>query len=305
MDRASPVRRPSDPGGNAPGAASRVAAAGNLFEAFVPVLDSNNLPTSVYRYESTDGVNWTEPSQNPLFSFGEPMNESPNELVGPTGSACAEPNPCPIFYALNLAASGYTNGQWSVAFQVNNGGYNNVYICTSDRGCGLVNAAATDQFLAGTSVSGDGGYWVAYLTYSTLVTRQVPLIARAICFPAGQAPIGATTKSGIDPTTWQIRYDGSRCTAYCFAAGDFNTVASNPYAAASTPFVAQDSRQTNLFQSFLEDPDAVSTGAFKPNFVPYPAGANLVALARILPGTAQAYHGVPPSKKIGIAQPAR
>jgi len=144
-----------------------------------------------------------------------------------------------LYYAPQLAASGYANGKWVVAIPINYNGWNNVYMCTSDRGCGVVNAAADDQFLAGVSVSGDGGYWVSYLTYDPsygIRGAHPKLITQAIYFAPGSAAIGATTNTGIDPTAW-VQQAAKRCTgdfAVCYAAGDFDTVASNPFALATT-----------------------------------------------------------------------
>lgn len=246
------------------GAQSRVVATGSLFEAFVPTLNGSFLPVAVNRYESSDGVTWSGPFS--IATFGAPLNNSPS---APT-----------IFYAPLLAAQGYPNGLWTVAFQINNGGYNNIYICTSDRGCGIVNSAPDDQFLVGTSVSADRGYWIGYLTYSTLVSRGLPLITQAIYFPAGLGPIGATTNTGIDPTSW---LPVPRCSTTCYGAGDFNTIASNPFAAATTPFVEQTARHNDLFQSFVQDPQASNVPNFKPAFVPYPIGADLSSIGQLVP----------------------
>ena len=135
--------------GSAPGAQSRVIATDSVFHAFVPTLDSNNLPTLIQRYQSSDGVNWTGPLTIGMGSFAEPLNDTPGSPV--------------LYYAPQLVASGYTSGRWSIAFQVKNGNLNNVVVCTSDWGCVFPNAATDDEFLVGTSVSGDNAYWVAYL----------------------------------------------------------------------------------------------------------------------------------------------
>jgi hypothetical protein len=246
------------------GAQSRVVATDTLFQAFVPTLNGSSLPIAVNRYQSSDGVTWSGPFS--IATFSAPLNNSPS---APT-----------IFYAPLLAAQGYPNGLSTVAFQINNGGYNNVYICTSDRGCGIVNPAADDQFLVGNSVSADRGYWIGYLTYSTLVSRGLPLITQAIYFPTGLPPIGATTNTGIDPTSW---LPVSRCSATCFGAGDFNTVASNPFASATTPFVEQTARQNDLFQSFVQDPPASNVPNFTPKFEPYPVGSDLTNLGLAVP----------------------
>lgn len=268
------------------GARSRVVATNSLFEAFVPELDSNYNPTAVDRYESADGVSWAGPYN--LATFAAPLNNSPSSPY--------------IFYAPLLAATGYTNGLWAMAIQINNGGYNNVFICSSDRGCGIVNGGPDDQFLNGISVSGDQGYWISYLTYSTLNTRQLPLITQAIYFPLGQGGIGATTNTGIDPTSWIVRPAGNRCSMACYAAGDYNTVASNSFAAATTPFVRQDNFQTDIYQSFTEDPQATANVPnFKPNFIPYAVGSDLRSLGVVNPATAPLTQAQPPNRTVGIA----
>ncbi len=267
--------------GSMPGAQSRVVATNNVFHAFVPTLNSSSLPVAVYRYQSTDGVNWSGPYT--VATFSAPLNNAPSGTN--------------IFYAPLLAATGYTNGLWATAFQINNGGYNNIYLCTSDRGCGLVNAGADDQFLGGVSVSGDSGYWVSYYTYSTLYTRQLPLVTQSIYFPSGQAAIGATTNTGIDPTSWQLRYN--RCSSPCYAAGDFQTISSNPYAASHNPFIRQSARHDDLFQTFAQDPaDQPNVPNFKPNFIPYPMGAALANIGAALPS--KAVEALPVYNRIGI-----
>ena len=177
----------------------------------------------------------------------------------------------------------------SVAFLINNGGYNNIYICTSDRGCGLINSNGTDQFLAGTAAAvrngtGQPDYWYSYNTYSIL-PRQKPLITEAIYFPPGQAAIGAGTSSGIEPTNWLVH--NTRCLAQqCYAAGDYIGIASNPYAGASTPFVREYNLKNALLQIFLQDPPGDAPGTFIPNFVPFPLGSDLTHLARPVPRSA-------------------
>ena len=264
--------------GAVPGSESRVVAAGNLFHAFIPTLSSGPngkfLPTLIRRYQSSDGVNWSGPLSIGMDDFGMPNNNTPPGY-SPT-----------LFYAPLLAASGYTNGLWSVAFQANNAGWNNVILCTSDRGCAFVNYAHDDEFLAGTSVSGDSGYWVSYLAYSTLETRQLPLISQTLYFPPGQSAI-YVNYYWVDPTGWTTS-QSLRCPGVsppCRGSGDFATIASNPYAGASTPFVTRSANNPNvLFQNFLQDPPAPPN--FKdspPNVVPIPYGANISSLGTPVP----------------------
>ncbi len=286
-----------------PGAQSRIVATNNRFHAFIPTLNALYLPVGVDRWESTSGTTWTGPSL--LLTFGAPLNSSPNNYPTPSGR--------PIFYAPLLdgrgypATASYPDGLWTVAFQINNGGYNNVYTCNSSRGCGLANSIQDDQFLAGTSVSGDGGYWIAYDTFSAAGLRPLPtpLITQAIYFPPPPGlPIGATTNTGVDPLSWILH--GNRCGTPdfripCYASGDYAGIASNPYRAASTPFVKQSSLlfvPNDLVQSFVEDPPAPpNVPNFIPNFLPFPIGADLTAIS--LPVPPQSV-GLPPGQKIGV-----
>jgi hypothetical protein len=144
----------------------------------------------------------------------------------------------------------------------------------------LANAAADDEFLAGTSVSGDRAPWVAYLAWSTLITRQLPIISQAIYFPVGQPAVGATTKGDIDPTGWTTTQQRCPDTPGCSAAGDFATIASNPFAAVSTPFLTRTTKPNDLFQIFVVDAKASNVPNFKPNFVRFPVGANITSLGR-------------------------
>ena len=80
------------------GATSRVVATNGLFEAFVPTLDTNSLPTYIARYESSNGINWSTDQTIGMGSFGAPNNNTP-----PGTSSTI------LFYAPYLAAQGYTN----------------------------------------------------------------------------------------------------------------------------------------------------------------------------------------------------
>ena len=224
--------------------------------------------TAVNKEQSSDGVHWSSPTT--LATFLSPANQSPDGT---------------IFYAPYPQAQGYSNGLWSVVFQINYSGYNNAYICTSNRGCGLVNAGADDEFLVGTSVSGDSGYWVNYYAYSTLNTRSLPLITQAVYFPAGSGPVGATTFSGVYPSSsWYFYEAGGRCPAGCYAAGDYNNIASNPAMSSLTPIVTEStSLLPALWNEFLTDPQGPPTAeSFKPNFIPYPMSADLRSLGQPL-----------------------
>src|SRR5712692_8658919 len=74
-----------------------------------------------------------------------------------------------------------------VGQDLNNSGYN-ILICTSSFGpgstiaCGIIARGLNDQFLAGTSVSGDGAYWVSYYTHTT--SRTLPLFSSEPSFPS-------------------------------------------------------------------------------------------------------------------------
>jgi hypothetical protein len=269
--------------GTLPGPQSRVVATNNLFHAFVPTLNVNNVPISIQRWQSSDGMNWGNPL--PLASFGAPWNNTPDVNMQP-------PSTC-IYYAPLLAAQGYTNGLWTVAFQALNGAYNNIMICTSDRGCGWANAASDDQFLVGTSVSGDSAYWVNYLTYQNPPARNPPLMMQALYFAPGSIGIGATTSTNLQVTSWWPKPDrcftttGTPAPETCYAMGDFNTIASNPFKGATTPFICSNlsvppCNQTglpgNLYQDFVKDPQVASDLVnFTPNFIPIPLGADVTS----------------------------
>lgn len=159
----------------------------------------------------------------------------------------------------------------------------------------------------GVSVSGDSGYWVSYDTYQS--PRIPPLIVQAIYFPPGLPGIGATiypSNPGIDPTSW---VQSNRCPPACYAAGDFQTVASNPYAAATVPFLQKSSGLANdpcpssggvnnkLCQIFVQDPQSTANVPnFTPNFIPIPYGSDTTGLAFPVPPTAYAR---PPGLTIG------
>lgn len=292
----SPVRI-----GTTPGHKSRVVATSNLFEAFIQISDPKLNPMGIDRWESSNGTNWTFAGN--IASFSAPLNRSPQNYTSTATAGCPDPNqpcncadsgcnpssnPCrTIGYSPAIDAKGSTNGLWIVGVPINVKfdpndviGYNNVYVCTSDRGCGVVNSAPDDEFMSGVSVSGDSGYWVSYLTYSTLQTRNLPLIQQNIYFPPGQAPIGATTYSNIDPRIWPVNCPNSICgISSCFLIGDYNGMSSNPYASSSSQFVRKVGTDSELRQVFsIDPPQKPNVENFKPNFIPYPVGANLTPL---------------------------
>jgi hypothetical protein len=265
------------------GAESRVVATDNRFEAFVPTLDPQALtPSYIARYESYDGINWTGDLTIGMGSFG-PAN---NNGGGPN-----------VFFAPLPTAQGYSNGLWTIAFQLNNGGFNNAAICTVDRGCGYI-SDANHQFLVGTSVSGDRGYWLSYYTYNG-VPGVTPLKTTAIYFPPGQGGISAFTNPSVDQTSWTTFVP--RCMDPCYAAGDYHTMASNQYAGAATPFINSGSGRLNdLFSTFVVDPQGLANVPnFKPNFVAILPGASVANIAHpVPPGSV----GLPPGlRSLGLS----
>jgi hypothetical protein len=270
------------------GAYSRVVATDNRFEAFVPTLDPTvRTPMYIARYESVDGINWSADVTIGMGTFGPAFNNAPD------GSLYN------IYYAPLPTAQGYKNGLWAVAFQLDNGGYNNAAICTSDRGCGYINNPTNDQFLVGTSVSGDSGYWLNYYTYNA-TPRHSPRKTVAIYFPYLQSGISADTNPAVDPTSWSNTQSKDRCNSACYAAGDFQTIASNPAAGAATPFVNSGvtGAPNDIFSTFVYDPQgAPNVPNYRPNFVPIPRGASAAGLARPVPPES---YGLPPARQTGL-----
>lgn len=173
----------------------------------------------------------------------------------------------------------------------------------------MVNPAGTDEFVVGTGTSTDRGYWISYYTYSAL-PRTLPLITQTIYCPPGTSCIGATTNTGIDPTSW---YFSSRCpppsgppSGGCYGAGDYQGIAagitSGGLPGASNPFVKQSSLQTDLWQSFTQDPQGVPNVVnFVPNSIWVPLGSDISNIAGPPPpGTDLAY---PPGHNVGVPDP--
>jgi hypothetical protein len=274
------------------GAYGRVAATDYRFEAFIPTLDSTvKTPVHIARYESTNGSTWTTDS-----GIGMPGN-------GYFGAALNNGGNPNLYYAPLPAAQGYSNGLWTVAFQLNNGGWNNAAICTSDRGCGYI-SEANHHFLVGTSVSGDRGYWLSYYTYNGNPGGSL-LKTVATYFPPGLGGIAADTNSAVYPTSWTTDQSGPRCPSTCYAAGDFNTVASNSYAGAATPFINSGvmGGPNDVFSSFPYDPQGVpNVPNYKPNFIPLPRnGPSATTLALPVPSSSW---GLPPGLKVGPFPPS-
>lgn len=80
------------------------------------------------------------------------------------------------------------------------------------------------------------------------------------------------------PTSWMSVIHRCKVPPTCYGAGDFQTVASNPYKSASTPFIQQSSHQNDLFQNFVEDsPAQPSVDTFVPNTIWFPLGTDISA----------------------------
>src|SRR5713226_5243469 len=101
--------------------------------------------------------------------------------------------------------------------------------------------------------------------------------------------VGATTNNiGTDPTYWVPDDARKRCplAARCFESGDYASISSNAFAAASTPFVNQNVPTTfnDMLQSFVEDPQGrPNVPNFTPHPLQFPGGADISGLARPIP----------------------
>lgn len=281
---------------------------GNKFITFIQHHDADFNSGAIDYYQSTDGQNWTHVTN--IGGWAYPLNRSPGTYSStcqpPTAPCnCSNPNGCDqsttackkIGYAPALEARGFTNGNWIVAIPINVYGYNNIYICTSDRGCGIVNQQPDDQFLGAPAVmseaSGGTGYWVSYLTYSTLYTRNLPVIVQSIYFPPGLPAIGATIYNNVDAKSWWQKCPNAVCGAdACFIMGDYSGIAAkqtfdqaNPFPSSSTPFFTKipaaptPTPGTVFYQTFAKDPpQQPNVPNFRPNFIPYPIGSDLRSL---------------------------
>ena len=258
------------------GALARLVAAGSEFHAFIPTLDLSYLPIQVNWHRgitnSQNGViDWSSPAQL-LYEFDPPLNHSP------TDHCKTFPNDCKrIYYAgAHLDAHGTPGGHWAVVFSAgtkvgNTIRYNNAHICASDlsRGCGKVNPSVNDQFLAGVAVVDQPGtnlpvFWVSYLTYnvynSQTYTGTIPLISQAIYFLPSQPGVGATTRTGIQPTYWLAHPGKCNIATGCYAAGDYVGISANPFVAASTPIIDKYLLRNGISQLFVQDPESPLSG---------------------------------------------
>lgn len=276
----SPYALVTQGAGQGGGAESRVVGTNTVFQAFVPVLNGSNLPTEVDRYQSSDGITWPGSKTQTILTFAAPVDHSPTFNTSEV-----------IWYPAFLTAIGYSNGLWAIAFPVSYGKppYNNIYICTPDRGCG-VNPASEDQFYGGASVSGDSGYWLSFYTYTA--PQTLPLTTVAWYYAPGKGGIFATTNNNINPTSWANVPKCMGSPPSCYAVGDFQSIASNSSAGASTPFIQQTSGgNDDVYNSFPYDPQA-PPGAQTPvaNTIWFPLGSDVTQLAGPTdPDRSQAY----------------
>ena len=107
-------------------------------------------------------------------------------------------------------------------------------------------------------------FWVSYLTYSVYnsqtYTGTIPLISQAIYFLPGQPGVGATTRTGIQPTYWLAHPGKCNIATGCYAAGDYVRISANPFLAASTPIIDKYLLRNGISQLFVQDPESPVSG---------------------------------------------
>jgi hypothetical protein len=236
------------------GAVSRIVATNSRFLAFAPRLIGNQLPDSIRLYESTDGAQ-TWPLETTLAVFGLPVNDTGFGELGcipGTSSNCGR-----VFLNPVLDAYGDRGSErWSVVVPINNGGRNNAYICTSDRGCGLVNQAPYHQFMASTTIGSDGSYWVTYLSYTPSVQHPASnAFSQVVRFPPQGFGVGATTTQGSAPASWAPH--PFRCAGgSSYVAGDYAKIAPgfDNLTVVAPLFQQAPFKNNELFSLFLSNP---------------------------------------------------
>lgn len=273
---------------------SRVIATDTMFHVFTPKRGDANLVDRIERRQSSNGTDWSAPEElmQTSLTFPDGWKSLPASTVSPVGFP-APPVEDRLYYAgEQLDARGAPNGHWIVGFQTRlqepgrtncndpNWCYQQVWMCTPASGCQLVNRATADEFLPSVSVSRRDGSnqpdsWVSYLTFHQYGWRILPLIQQAIYYPPGNAiGIGATIHSAanpdIDPLTWRrLLPSNFRCFEagqYCYAAGDYLGLASNPFAGGLTAFIDRTaSGFGGVFSTFFQDPPVpAASRAFVP-----------------------------------------
>jgi hypothetical protein len=266
------------------GGISRLVASGSGFHAFI--LDRTN-PSSytLWRHYSADGITWTQVNP-PIAQYGMPLATSP----GKYSNSCPNPNqPCncsgtncgPIAYASEPDVAGSSSGLgWVIAFPVNGFGMNWINVAT-ELGGGVTISHTTDLFLHGISTSPTGDWWLNYETYTGAPNRFLRLFQGVVYRTYSSSYLGATIVPNIDPKSWFFfQSPGFRCRNIpCFAAGDYMHPASNPYTGASIPVITQSSYQTDLRQSFVQDPAEPNVPQFLPTIRPFAVGTDLRNMA--------------------------
>lgn len=124
---------------------------------------------------------------------------------------------------------------------------------------------------------------------------MLPLIKQSIFFPYTSGDgVGATVDSNIDPSYWALYQQFCDGTENCFHAGNFATIASNPYAGVTTPYTKQvpdinppspDASFNHMQQIFSVDPQGTPiANNFKPNTIWFLPGTQTIAnLAKPVP----------------------
>jgi hypothetical protein len=133
---------------------------------------------------------------------------------------------------------------------------NNLKFCAEAiTGCTTI-SYSTDLFLHGVATSPAGDIWFSMHTFAGASGRTLPLRLLGVYRKPDGTFLSGTISSSIDPTSWRhMQYQVGRCGGRtCFSAGDYSRPAMNSYTAATVPFVQQSPRQTDLMQSFLQDP---------------------------------------------------
>ncbi|MEZ5401646.1 MAG: hypothetical protein R2729_18375 [Bryobacteraceae bacterium] len=221
------------PPGSSFGTGGRIIVSNQQYHVFAPELNASNLPVNIVHRTSTNATSWSPGGLGTyLLPFSPPKNETDTTDLGERT----------FFSPSQLAAAGdpRVDGRWIVGFQFANGVYNNVAVCSEDRGCGYINTGGADQFLPGVGLSPGGmnpAYWVSY--HTILGSASVPgytIDLHGWALPHLQQPVGKVLETKIYPVGFTTR--PNRCEfAPCRAPGDFMTMAAQLVPAANSASV--------------------------------------------------------------------
>lgn len=271
--------------GGTGGATSKIVWSSSGFYAFIQTTTdpsactyNQNRCVLLRHWTSPDGQTWTQAQS--VATYGVPLLGSlTNVVAGPPVGA--------LSYASTPDAVASPPGfGWVIAYPVNIGGLNAINVSTELAG----GVTITWNYDLNGIIASPSGDW--YLTYHNPGGSPIYSLQGVVYRTSSGSYIGATIQSGIDPSQWwYYNYSAGRCPSSapaCYAAGDWFRPAMNRYTGASVPMILGSCNLNDLYQDFINDPQASNVKQFFPKIEPFVNGSDISSRAVLTSAHVQA-----------------